>query len=169
MKPPAFSKSVAIFSPCERYRYTLERWWSPLLWEHGGRYVNFLLLNPSTADAAQSDPTVTRCIHFARDWGFDGLLVTNIFALRSTDPKELKKAEDPVGPKNNQYILSVARKASLVVCGYGNWGELYGRGRAVTQLLWDNGIDWKCLGVTKQAYPRHPLYVRRDAVPEIFA
>src|SRR6185437_4527136 len=101
-------------SPCGLYRYTLTREVS----DGGKGTVNFLMLNPSTADAEEDDPTITRCINYTRDWGYDRLVVTNLFALRSTDPAGLRTAEKPIGPENNRHIRVEAAHAQLVVCAW---------------------------------------------------
>ncbi len=103
----------AKFSECEQYRYTLGRRWSP-----GGKRVCFCLLNPSTADAKVLDPTLTRCHRYALRWGFSAMDVSNIFALRSTDPKGLKLVDDPIGDQNDAAIVRLAKRADLVVVGH---------------------------------------------------
>jgi len=161
-----FVHSDATFDKTERYRYRLERCWK----EHPLRLCNFVMLNPSTADAFVLDPTVTRCVGFARDWGFDGLIVTNIFALRSTDPKKLYTVDDPVGPDNDAAILAAAYQSELVVAAWGTHGKLHDRGeRVASELRHAVGDALRCLGVTKHGHPKHPLYLRRDMQPEPFA
>jgi hypothetical protein len=94
--------------------------------------VLFLLLNPSTADANVLDPTLRRCMSFAEAWGYGGILVGNIFALRSTDPQFLYLSRDPIGPTNDFYIKTMVELVDQVVCGWGAHGALYeprGRGR----------------------------------------
>ena len=93
----------AAFSPCRRYRYCLSRVWNPKL-----PSVMFVGLNPSTADEQEDDPTVRRCIGFARNWNFGGLILVNLFAYRSTDPADLLRVDDPVGPGNDKHILASA-------------------------------------------------------------
>lgn len=160
-----YTKSEAVFSSDKVYRYTLERWWSPFT---QGRYANFLMLNPSTADAVQPDPTVTRAIGFARQWGFGGLVVTNIFAYRSTDPQNLRKVDDPIGHRNDGHILAMAVGAGLVVGAWGVHGEYMDRGRRVAGMLRSCGIKLHCLGTTKAGHPRHPLYLKGTSVPELY-
>lgn len=135
------------------YRYRLWR-----RWEEGPEVV-FVLLNPSTADGAVDDPTLRRCIGFARRWGMGGLQVVNLFALRATDPRALREAGDPVGPLNDQVLHEVAGNAARVVYGWGNHGVLFGRGEAV----WRSLGSGQCFGLTAVGQPRHPLYVRGDA------
>ena len=151
-----FTSSGAKFDTMRRYRYSLWRGWTA-----GSRYVNFVMLNPSTADENVFDPTVRRCYGYAKDWGFDAFYVTNIFALRSTDPRELYSCHDPVGPQNDQWIRETATYAELVVAAWGTHGKLYDRGMQVAELLQE--FKPKCLGLTKKGHPRHPLYLRKDA------
>lgn len=158
-----FTHSGATFDATERYRYMLERDWV----KHPKRLCNFVMLNPSTADAKVLDPTVTRCVGYARDWGYDGLIVTNIFAFRSTNPKLLRAVDDPVGPDNDAAILAAAYRSELVIAAWGTHGKLDGRGRAVAeQLRQAMQSDLKCLGVTKHGHPKHPLYLCRDTQPQ---
>lgn len=154
-----WATSDAVFSPCRTWRYTLTRTWDAAL-----PVCNFLMLNPSTADETASDPTVTRCLGFARRWGYGTLIVTNIFAYRSTDPRGLLTTPDPVGPDNDAAIVDVAGRADRVIAAWGVHGALANRERAVLRLL--KPVRWPlCLGRTKGGHPRHPLYVRADAVP----
>jgi hypothetical protein len=158
-----FTYSGATFDATERYRYTLERVWV----EHPKRLCNFVMLNPSTADAKVLDPTVTRCVGYAHDWGYDGLIVTNIFAFRSTNPKLLRAVDDPVGPDNNAAILAAAYRSKLVIAAWGTHGKLHGRGGLVAeQLRQVMQNDLKCLGMTKYGHPKHPLYLRQDTRPQ---
>lgn len=154
----------ASFDDSGTYRYTLHRRWDPepgLLTRAGGR-VCFCLLNPSTADARVLDPTLTRCLGFARRWGFGHMEVVNAFALRSTQPAALKKHADPVGPRNDHAIRRAAARADLVVVGWGAHARLAGRHDAVVGLL--SGVcEPMCWTRTKDGYPGHPLYLRSDA------
>lgn len=150
----------ADFSPCRKYRYTLWRIW-------GKQPVcMFTMLNPSTADEVKNDPTVERCERRARMWGYGGLFVTNIFALRSTDPKALYDCDDPVGPDNDEAILTCAKKAGLVVCAWGSHGLLNGRGEAVRRLLASHvDLHYLKLSVTT-GQPGHPLYIGYSVEPK---
>jgi hypothetical protein len=156
----SWSRSSCIFSPCRTWRYTLERWWG-----EEGAYANFLCLNPSTADEEHNDPTVTRCCHYAKDWGYDGCIVTNIFGLRSTDPHALLEADDPVGQDNDEHILDVARNAGIVIAAWGAWGKIRNRGLSIASHLSRAGVPLHCLGRTKEGHPRHPLYLPAAARP----
>ena len=141
----------ATFSDCGRYRYTLERHW-----DEGQPAVLFVMLNPSTADAEKDDPTIRRCIRFAKDWGYGSLLVGNLFAWRATDPKALIGVEDPVGPGNDAALVGMRDRARGVVCAWGANKAAHGtRADTVKAML---GQSW-ALGLTRGGMPRHPLYV----------
>src|SRR5262249_33972176 len=120
---------------------------------------------PSTADAARDDPTIRRCIGLARRWGHGGIVVVNLFAWRATDPAELARAADPVGPANDQALRRRARGLRLIAA-WGCPGSLLGRADAVLRLL--RGRRLECLGGTAAGQPRHPLYVAGDVVPVAF-
>lgn len=122
-----------------------------------------LMLNPSTADATLDDPTIRRCRGFAKGWGMGGLVVVNLFAFRATSPAALKSSADPVGPENDDAIHDAVVGSRAVVAAWGVHGRLLGRADQVLGLLREIGREPMCLGVTKDGYPRHPLYVRRDA------
>lgn len=148
-----FDLNSAIFSEDRIYRYLLLRKIS----KNGGR-VLFVCLNPSTADESKDDPTIRRCIGFARYWGFSGLIVANLFAYRATSPEDLKKALDPVGPKNDDWLRAASSEADLTVVAWGNHGLFKERFVAVLPLL----SNPKCFGVTNLGMPRHPLYISRS-------
>ncbi len=144
---------TAVFSQCRKYRYSLSRIWDPQFSK-----VLFIGLNPSTADEHHDDPTVRRCIGFARKWGFGGLILVNLFGYRSTNPAGLLKANDPVGPRNDKHILAGAGAATRVVIAWGTKGSLFARDQHVLSLL----PNAHCLGVTKDGHPKHPLYLAGD-------
>lgn len=148
----------ATISADNLYRYRLTR-----LWEHKPP-LSFVMLNPSTADDRVDDPTIRRCIAFARREGCGGIIVANLFALRATDPVELTRAADPFGPKNADALSAVLQEALIygapVVCA---WGTKGGKGvPRFTALAAGTRAALVCLGRTKDGYPRHPLYVRGD-------
>ncbi len=150
----------ALFSPCEKYRYLLV-----IRWREGGRLLNFCMLNPSTADENQNDPTVERCERRARSMGFSGLIVTNIFAYRSTDRSVLYKLSDPIGEHNNESIIYAALQSHQVVCAWGNEGKILNRGRKVIELLRFADQQPLCLRMTKAGQPEHPLYLSYSIHP----
>lgn len=148
----------ANFDRSGAYRYTLIR-----TWDAAGPRIAFCLLNPSTANARRDDPTIRRCLGFARAWGYGSLEVVNCFALRATDPRELARAADPIGPANDAAIRRAARRAAMTVAGWGAHGALLGRGQRVRGLLGRAGTPVVCLGTTAAGHPRHPLYLPADA------
>ena len=149
-------KGKTVFSPCRAYRYTLWREWIG-----GEGYAMFVGLNPSTADETQDDPTIRRCIAFAKAWGYAGLCMTNLFAFRATAPKVMKAAADPVGPENDRYLLALASRAGVVVAAWGANGTHLGRSSEVLKLL----PKLQCLSLTKDGHPGHPLYLRKTLTP----
>lgn len=123
------------------------------------------MLNPSTADAERNDPTIRRCIGFARDWGYDGIEVVNLFAFRATRPADLKRASAPIGDRNDAYIRRAVQRCEQTVLAWGAAGVLLGRGRLVLHRLEERpGVC--CLGWTAGGQPRHPLYAPRTLRPQ---
>ena len=151
----------ATFDATRTYRYRLTRAWDP-----GSPVVAFVMLNPSTADADHLDPTVRRCVGFARDWGFGALEVVNLFAFRATAPADLVRAPEPVGVGNDRAIVDAVRRADRVVVAWGTRGTHLGRGVAVSALLGSCRVRPVALGTTRDGHPRHPLYVRGDTASE---
>ena len=157
------NQSGASFSACERYRYSLWR-----IWDESRPVVNFVMLNPSTADESASDPTVTRCIIFAKSWECGGIVVTNLFAFRATDPKEMFRSADPIGSGNDQALTDSAATASVVVCAWGNHGKHLDRATAVAVMLQRSGIRPHHLKLNRSGEPAHPLYLPRHLRPQIY-
>lgn len=148
----------ATFSDDRRYRYVLRR-----IWDTEKNVANFIMLNPSTADERTLDPTLRRCARYAMDWGLGGMVITNLFALRATDPLDMKASLDPIGPENDRYIAECAREARIVVVGWGAHGGWINRDEEVKALLRGAHVNAYALKVTKDGHPGHPLYLRRDA------
>ncbi len=134
------------------YRYSLERRWGK------GRGLLFIMLNPSTADATKNDPTIRRCMGFAKQWRHPAVTVANIFAYRATDPELMKKQVDPVGPRNDEAIMKLAENAASIVCAWGNHGTFRKRGDEVKEMLWGRGFVLKTFRLTSKYQPEHPLY-----------
>lgn len=163
----------AEISECGKYRWWLRRSWQ--LWDKEGMHIRgrgvccFVMLNPSTADGTQDDPTIRRCIAFARRWGYDSLSVRNLFPWRATDPRELFKAETVTGGPRGDVELATASTADLVVLAWG-CNVPFGRDVEALQMFADQAPakQLHCLGKTKSGHPRHPLYVRGDTVPVVF-
>jgi hypothetical protein len=163
-------KRSAVISDDGLYRYRLERQWSD-----APGTTTFVMLNPSTADAEVDDPTIRRCIGFAKRWGHGRLVVVNLFAYRATKPAELLDVDDPVGPENNLHLIKAAREESLIILGWGGaasrlYALHYMRVVDVLRMLAGpptvsstDGLALFCLGVTKKGQPRHPLMLSKNA------
>lgn len=151
-------RSGALFDLTGAYRYLLWRTWDMDLLRAG-----FIMLNPSKAGAANDDPTVRRCVALARSWGFGGVEVANLFALRSGTPAELFAASEPVGPENDRYILELAARVDRLVAAWGNHGARFGRADEVQRML--SGSLWQ-LRITVKGQPAHPLYLPGSTVPQ---
>ncbi len=155
----AATSSGARFSSCRRWRTLLWR-----RWDASRPAANFLMLNPSTADELQLDPSCTRARHYAERWGYGALIVTNVFAWRATDPAEMKAAPDPVGRGNDAAILRAASEAAIVVCAWGNHGAHLERSKKILRLLKD--VDLHVLKMNGGGEPAHPLYLRAALKPK---
>jgi hypothetical protein len=151
---------MTIISDCGTYRYTLTRhipcalrWVKPLL---------FILLNPSTATAQIPDPTTDRCVGYAKSWLCTNLTIVNLFAFRASEPTELLKAADPIGPENDMHLLDQIEKHNLgeIVLGWGNNKLAQTRVKKLQEML--NGRPVHCLMLNKNGSPRHPLYCKGD-------
>ncbi len=153
-----YIKSEAEFSPDKKYRYALWR-----IWDDSKQKVLFICLNPSTADALKDDPTIRRCVGFADNWGYGGLYIANLFAFRATNPRDMKKQNYPIGPKNDDWILQMVGLCNITIISWGTHGNYLSRGRKIIDLLKPSQIY--CLEKTKDGYPKHPLYLKKDLKP----
>ena len=153
--------ATATFDSVRAYRFRLSRVWDPSL-----RRVNFVMLNPSTADAFKLDPTVRRCIGFARHWQAGSVEVTNAYAYRSTAPAGLREVADPVGFGNDDALVAAALAADLVIVAWGVHATYLGREAVVRTLLADAGVAPHYLALTKDGHPGHPLYLSGAAQPQ---
>lgn len=150
--------STATISPCGRYRYDLWRRWS------NGPYCMFVGLNPSTADETEDDPTIRRCISYAQEWGYSALCMANLFAYRATKPRDMKAAEDPVGPDNDRILRTLFDSAGIIIAAWGRDGKYRCRDLDVLSIL-----DYPfCLKRNQDGSPAHPLYLRADLTPYPF-
>lgn len=155
------TSSVAVYSDCEAYRYSLTR-----TWDHAAEKILFIMLNPSTATELQNDPTVERCERRARTLGYGAFQVTNIFAWRDTDPHKMRTAQDPIGAQNDAAIAKGTTWADTILCAWGTHGAHLNRGpqveatlRGLAQPLWH-------LGLSKAGHPKHPLYIAYTQTPQ---
>jgi len=150
----------AIFSPCRRWRYLLWRYW-----DRDKGICAFIGLNPSTADETQDDPTVRRCIRFAKDWGYGALWMLNAYAFRATDPRVMKaQGGAALGPSNNTYLMQAGLNCDIVVAA---WGAHCPGSRQdeIRAMFAGMAKPVYLLGQTKDGCPRHPLYLRADTQP----
>lgn len=168
---------IAEFSAARLHRFTLWRearfGWRGVrdpagtnaidIFDH--RFVQFVGLNPSTADEVADDNTIRRCVGFAREWGFKAFCMTNIFSVRSTDPAGiLEFPGDPIGTDNDMWIMRVADAAERIVAGWGNHGVIQNRGNEVALMLEEeHEAKLFCFGLTKEHQPKHPLYIKGAA------
>jgi hypothetical protein len=143
------------------YRYELRRCWGSALPNH---QVGFVMLNPSTADADQDDPTIRRCVAFAKAWGYGGIVVRNLYALRATDPAELWTHPDPIGSHNHTFLANCLTDA-LTVCAWGAHGARNNRARDFSSWFREFGRPLYHLGLTAAGQPRHPLYLKATTRP----
>lgn len=123
-------KTDAKLSDCRKYRYALWR-----TWDESKSYAMFIGLNPSTADETENDPTIRCCITFAKEWGYGGLCMANLFAYRATEPSDMMSAQDPVGLKNDICLKNLAKDAGVLIAAWGNNGAYLGRSKEVLMTL----------------------------------
>jgi hypothetical protein len=144
----------AVISECGRYRYKLQRAWtpSPLC------FVGWVMLNPSTADADIDDPTIRRCMAFSESWGFHGMYVANLYAYRSTDPSFLSRMASDIasGIENDGHLADIALMSDRVICAWGVPG-----GKLIPEALWPYREKCYHLGLTASGAPKHPLYLAK--------
>jgi hypothetical protein len=155
--------SGAIFSVCDRYRYSLWRDWTDLL-TTTRQTVVFIGLNPSTADERDEDPTIRRCIDYAKRWSATRLVMLNLFAYRATAPHEMMEQQDPVGAHNDMAIQAACQGASHIIAAWGVHGRHRGRDSMVHSMI--QGMQ--CLRTTKDGMPGHPLYLPAGLNPQPF-
>jgi hypothetical protein len=165
-------KRQTIFSPCRKYRYTLWReWWNDFWFDdiepgeacagNQFKYVQFIGLNPSTADETKDDHTIRRCRAFAKSWGYGAMCMTNLFAWRETDSKLLPAVAHPIGAENDKWLQEIAKGAGVVVAAWGTKGDLLNRCQHVSTLV----SNLFCLRKTAEGFPEHPLYLPKTLTP----
>lgn len=153
-----FAQSSAVLSECGQYRYTLSRRWGD------GPTCLFVMLNPSTADAQENDPTIRRCIGFAKREGCGGLVVINLYTFRTKDPAVLARHSFPHGPASPRYAAdAIVAADGPVICAWGADPLVRGVSLGMLDLIRACGKTPMCLGATKDGHPRHPLYLPKDA------
>ena len=164
---PTYSSNMiggATFSEDGTYRYVLSR-----DWEANGKLIVWIMLNPSIGDDSILERTTAGCLKRSQAWGFGAMIVLNLFAYISTDPKELKIVEDPIGKFNNGFIQVIGRNSpedALFIAAWGNHGKHLNRDKEVAELLGTR--DLYCLGINKDGSPRHPLHMSHSIHPELW-
>ena len=153
-----YSHKAAQLDPSGVYRYWLARSWGPVSKD---KTVAFIGLNPSTADADVDDPTIRRCVGFAQSFGATQLVMLNVFAYRSTDPKRLRAVTDPVGPDNDVTLAYARENAGMAIAAWGAFPEHKMRFDAVRSMFPELCV----LRLTKQGFPSHPLYLPSTLTP----
>lgn len=140
----------------EKYRYLLRR-----EWDDTKPSVLWIMLNPSTADHIEDDPTIEACIRFTAKWGFGSFEVVNLFAYRATYPSELHKLnkETAIGSDNIIYICEALQRADLIVAAWGANGRIHKRNEDEELISHLKGYPLKCLNILKDGDPRHPLFM----------
>jgi len=150
-------RSGAVFDRSENYRYTLWR-----KWDDQAPRILFVMLNPSRANEEINDQTIRTCIGFAMHQKFGSMEVVNLFAYRTSDPRILMRARNPIGKDNDAFILDGCQRSSTIVLAWGNHGRHLERSNyVVSDLIQQTKQNVVCLGITKEGFPRHPLYVKR--------
>lgn len=145
-------RSAVIDGP---YRYEARR-----VWDANKPLLVVCMLNPSTADHLRDDPTVLTLIHFAKLWGYGGLVIVNLFAFRTSKPAELANAADPFGPENGRHLvaaINIAVEAGRLLVAWGNGGDMRGYDRHFVHRARLRGLELICLGTTAAGHPKHPL------------
>lgn len=153
----------AVISDCGKYRYLLRR-----AWDHAKPRALFVMLNPSTADAEVDDATIRSCIRLSKTWGYGSFEVVNLFGLRATDPRDLVRATERIGPENERVMQAAIGRCDVVICAWGahplaasNSGFTVDRLRSYKPAVY-------CLGKTKSGAPKHPLYIKSGTPLEVF-
>lgn len=159
-------KKGAELSKCRTYRYVLWRKWGNV------NSALFIGLNPSTADEINDDLTIKKCVGFAKRWGFGGIYMLNLFAFRATDPIDMIRADEPIGPDNDIALTKYSQKSQIVVACWGSISTQYR-----PRLCWQTrigqvqkaiGRTMVCLGKTKDGSPRHPSRLAYNTRLETF-
>ena len=149
-------KKDAILSQDRKYRYVLSR-----IWDESKPMVVIIGLNPSTADEKDDDNTITKCINFAKQWGYGGLYMLNLFAFLATSPSDMFNADSPIGDENDKYIQMYSKLSDKVICAWGNDGNFKNR----SQYILSNIENKFYLKLNKSGEPAHPLYLSKDLIP----
>jgi hypothetical protein len=168
-----------IFSDDRKFRYALWREWDlprglpygtngadgfkPLPLHAASEFCMFIGLNPSTANEMDDDPTIRRCVRFARDWGFGGICMTNLFPMVTAYPDELDEVQ--FSDENRELVMDAAKAAGKIICCWGNFSQAQKWGRALIEVLVEDNLPVSHLGQNQNGSPKHPLYLKRTTQP----
>jgi len=158
-------KSAVMDGPSDCYRLELRR-----IWDRNLPMLVACMLNPSTADHKRDDPTILTLMHFARLWGYGGVLVVNLFALRSPTPAALIANEARFGPKNGAYLESAmtyaAANGGMLLAAWGAGGTLDDRDQWFCSRAYHaHRLKLVCLGMTRGGHPKHPMARGKHRIP----
>ncbi|TBL80831.1 DUF1643 domain-containing protein [Paenibacillus thalictri] len=154
-------KREAVIDATGTYRYLLRR-----EWDSAKPKALWIMLNPSTADHEEDDPTIKACTRFSLGWGYGSFEVVNLFAYRATHPSELKKIEKPIaiGAENGAFVREALAKADVIVAAWGAHGKIHKRNQDMHFISLIDKYELKCLDILTYGDPRHPLYVSADTL-----
>lgn len=150
-----YLENDAVLSECGKYRYLLRRVWD---WKKPRALI--CMLNPSTADARKDDATIRSCVRLLKAIGYGSLEVVNVFAFRATDPDELNKQSDPIGPDNEKVRKGALSRCDVAICGWGSHKMAAYQQRQISQVFCLDKPAVYCFGKTKSGSPKHPLYIK---------
>ncbi len=150
--------NTCVFSSCRTYRYSLVHVIDPLIGTRE-RLAMFIGLNPSKGDEAKLDPTLQIVRNLTIMHGCDHFVMTNLFAFCATEPKDMLRQLDPIGPENDKTLHRWAKKAAVIICCWGADGDHLRRDAKVTAAL--SKYELRCLALTSKGAPHHPLRLRR--------
>ena len=159
-----YLENDAVISECGKYRYLLRR-----TWDHSKPRVLYVMLNPSTADAMLDDATIRSCVRLASGHGYGSMEVVNVFAYRATQPDELLKQPDPIGPRNEVMVEAAVGRCDVVICAWGAFPPARDHAAPVLNAIRAHRPAAYCFGKTKAVAPKHPLYIKSGTPLEVFA
>lgn len=158
-----YLENDAVISDCGKYRYLLRR-----VWDHAKPRALFIMLNPSTADARKDDATIRSCVRLASGLGYGSIEVVNIFGWRATDPDELPKQADPMGPMNERVVAAAIVRCDVVICAWGANAMAARKSHYLCERIRSYRPAAYCLGKTKSGAPKHPLYIKSGTPLETY-
>lgn len=160
-----------VLSPDGRYRYRLS-----LSWSEAPR-ASWMLLNPSMTEPAEQDPTIQKCMEFTRQWGFGGIEVVSLYALRVDAPPQLLKDPDPIGPDYVKHLISAIKRSEVLIAAWGSENFLH-RSAVLKKrpphvlksirFMIGVGIPFDCLGASRSGNPYSPLTLPLDTPRETY-